>query len=65
MEIKVEITEKDHTAFYKDYGYKKDWIQRFLILMLIDFAVSAFKVFSSVYSVNVLVIGIILSHFSL
>lgn len=39
MEIQVELTEQDHADFYKAYGFKRNWIVKGLILLLIDIIV--------------------------
>lgn len=39
MEIQVELTEQDHTDFYKDYGLKRNAIAKALIMLLIDLLV--------------------------
>ena len=60
MEIIVEATEQDHKDFYREYGLKRNLLQRVLILIVIDFLLSYFEPLSLNYLVNLLVIGIVL-----
>src|ERR1700742_2583211 len=36
MEIKTETTEQDHLNFYKEYGLKRNWTRKALIMLLIN-----------------------------
>ncbi len=63
MEIVVETTEQDHIDFYRQYGLKRNWQRRLLILLAVDGVLSAIGLFPYFYVINLLVIGIILFPF--
>jgi Type II secretion system (T2SS), protein G len=57
MEITIQTSEQDHKDFYKDYGFKRYWVQRLLILLVVDFLLSSFAPLLSVYLFNVVIYG--------
>jgi len=63
MEITVQTTEQDHKDFYKDYGFKRYWVQRILILFAVDLILSGFVPLSIVYLFTMLIYGLILFFF--
>lgn len=69
MEIQVETNEQDHLNFYKDYGFKRNWLQRTLALLLIDLVICVMlqnrnnDVVWSIFFVKVIIIAIILYPF--
>jgi len=39
MQIEVELTEHDHSNFYREYGFRMKWKLKAVILLLVDFLI--------------------------
>ena len=61
MEIIVETTEQDHIDFYKDYGFKRNWIAKVLMLLLIDFIICIYL--NSVMLPLIIILAVLLFPF--
>jgi Type II secretion system (T2SS), protein G len=63
VEITTETTEQDHNDFSREYSIKRKWLQRLLILMVVDALLAVVITVSSFYLVNFIFIGILLFPF--
>src|ERR1700759_780729 len=58
MEIQVELTEQDHLDFYRQYGLKRNWVGKAIVILLIDIV---FCSIVSAISIAVLLVFIIIT----